>query len=160
MSQSWDNVASMHELLTVLSSHTRRKCSKQYHLRSCISTYSTVHMQLHELWTYYFVDHTPWCRSTAAARTHHCNSDVLALLERRIYHQTMTMNRPRLSLRSRLSGTWPACWAGLSKRAVLRTVRSRMHLYGHPCLCKWHYNSDQSWAFWTCSRVHLLCTPG
>ena len=36
MSQSWDNVANMHELFTV-SSHTRRK-SEQYHLPSCMST--------------------------------------------------------------------------------------------------------------------------
>ena len=35
------------------------------------------------------------------------------------------------------------CWAGLSKHAVLYTVHSsRMCLYGHPCLCIRHYNSD------------------
>ena len=42
MSQSLDNVANMHELLTV-SSHTQKK-SKQYHLPSCMSTVSTVCM--------------------------------------------------------------------------------------------------------------------
>ena len=35
------------------------------------------------------VDHTPQCRS---ARTHYCNDDVLALLECRIYHQTINMH--------------------------------------------------------------------
>ena len=125
-----------------------------------MSTVSTEHMQQHELWTYYFVDHTPRCRSTAAAQTHHCNGDILTLLECQIYHQTMKTNRPRLLLRSRLSGTWPACWAGLLKRAAFCAVRSRMHLHGHPCLSTQHCNSDQTWAFWTCSRAHLLCPPG
>ena len=49
--------------------------------------------------------------------------------------------------------------AGLSKRAALRAVLSRMHLYGHPCLCTRHCNYEQSWAFWTCSKAHLLCPP-
>ena len=90
MLQSWDNMANMHELFTVLSSHTQRKS-----IRSCMSTISTVRMQQHEFWT---IDHTPQCRSTAAARTHHCTIDVLALLKRRIYHQIMTKSTPRLSL--------------------------------------------------------------
>ena len=109
MSQSCDNnMANMHELFTV-SSHTQ---SKQYHLPSCTSTVSTVRMQQHELWTYYLVDHTPRCRSITAAQTHHCNGDILALLERRIYHQ----NGPRLSLRSRLGGTWHAEQASWNTR--------------------------------------------
>ena len=69
----------------------------------CLATISTVRMQQHKLRTYYFIDHTPHCRSTAAAQTHHCNCDVLAVLKCRMYHQTMSMNR-HLSLRSRLSG--------------------------------------------------------
>ena len=51
-----------------------------------------------------------------------------------------------------------ACWLGLSKRMALCAIRS-MCLYGHPCLCTRHCNSDQSWAFWTCSRAHSLCPP-
>ena len=111
MSQSWDNVANMHEFIFTVNSHTQRK-SKQYHLPSCISTVSThdtLRMQHHELWTYYFVDHTPRCRSIAAAQTHHCNGDVLALLKRRIYHHTMTKNRPRLLLRSSEARWHVAC---------------------------------------------------
>ena len=77
-----------------------------------------------ELWTYYVVDHTPWCGLTAAAQSHHCNGNILALLEHR-NHQTMTKNRPLLSLLLRL-------WAGLSKRTALCAVCLRMHLYGHP----------------------------
>ena len=48
-----------------------------------------------------------WCRPhpSLQAKSSCLNSgDVLTLLERRIYHQTMTKNRPRLSLRSRLGG--------------------------------------------------------
>ena len=56
---TWDNVANMHTW-------------KQY-----------------KLWPYYCVDHTPRCRSTTAAWTHHCNGDVLTLTEHQIYHQTI-----------------------------------------------------------------------
>ena len=110
MLQLWDN---MHDLFTV-SSHTQR-----IYLPSCMSTVSTVHMQQHELWSYYFVDHTPRCKSTAAARTRHCNGDVLALLERRIYHQAMSKNRPRLSLHLRLGGllSRPLETRGASRRS-------------------------------------------
>ena len=76
---------------------------------------------------------------------------VFVTFERRIYHQSMIKNRPRGSV---------ACWAGLLKCTALCTVYSRIHLYGHPCLCTWQCNSDQLWAFWTCSRAHLLCPPG
>ena len=125
MLKSWDNVANMHEFIFTVSSHTQRK-SKQYHLPSYMSTVSihgTVRMQQHELWTYYFVDHTPWCRSIAAARTHHFNGDVLTLLERRIHHWTMTKNRPRLSLRSRLGGTWPAEQASRNVQRLVPFIR-------------------------------------
>ena len=104
------------------SQHTRRK-SKQYHLPSCISTVSTVCMQQHELWTYFLVDHTPRCRSTAAAWTHHCKGDNLALLERRICHQTMTKDRPRLLLRSRPGGMWPAEQASRNMRHFALFIR-------------------------------------
>ena len=57
-----------------------------------------------------------------------------------------------------------ACWAGLSKLTALCAVHmsSRMRLYGHSYLCTQHCNSDHSWAFWTCTRVHPLdlCPPG
>ena len=53
-----------------------------------------------------------------------------------------------------------ACWAGRLKCMALCAVCSRMHLHGHPHLCTQHYNSDQTWTFWTCSRAHLLCPPG
>ena len=43
MSQSWDNVASMHKLFTV-SSYTQKTASS-------MSTVSTLHMQQHELHT-------------------------------------------------------------------------------------------------------------
>ena len=45
------------------------------------------------------------------------NGNVLALLERGIYHKTMTKNKPRLLLRSTV-----ACWTGLLKHAALCTV--------------------------------------
>ena len=51
-----------------------------------------------------------WCRPHPSLQAKSnclnspCNGDVLTLLKRRIYHQTMTKNRSPLSLRSRLSG--------------------------------------------------------
>ena len=57
MLQSWINVANMHELFTV-SSHTQRKSIISLAV-CCMSNGSTVRTQQHELWTYYFVDHTP-----------------------------------------------------------------------------------------------------
>ena len=98
MLQSWDNVAKYAVI------HSKLTYSEKIYLPSCTTIVSIVRRQL-ELWTYYFVDHTPQCWLTAAAQTNHCNGDVLALFERQIYHQTMTKNKPRLSLRSRLS--WP-----------------------------------------------------
>ena len=74
MLQSWDNVANMHKLFTV-SSHTQRQ--------SISLAVSTVCMQQHELWTYYFIDHIPRCRSIAAARTHHCNGSIPAAARKR-----------------------------------------------------------------------------
>ena len=44
---------------------------------------------------------------------------------------------------------------------VLHAVHLRLSgvpcIYGFPCLCTRHCNSDQLWTFWTCSRAHLLC---
>ena len=51
-----------------------------------------------------------WCRPhpslqpKSSCSNSPCNGDILTLLERRIYHKTMTKNRPHLSLRSRLGG--------------------------------------------------------
>ena len=68
-----------------------------------------------------------WCRphpslqAKSSYSNSQCNGDVLTPLERRIYHQTMTKCRHRLSLRSRLVGllsrpveTQGACAARLS----------------------------------------------
>ena len=42
---------------------------------------------------------------------------------------------------------------------ALCAIHSKMRLYGHrPRSCIRQYN--QLWAFWTCSRAHLLCPPG
>ena len=62
----------------------------------------------------------------------------------------------RIDLVSRFARGSVACWTGLSKRLTLGASCSRMHLYDHPFLCMQHCKSDQSWAFWTCSRTHLL----
>ena len=94
-----------------------------------------------------------WRRPHPSMQAKSCNGNILALLKRRIYHQAMIKNRPCLSLRSMLGGL-------LSRPLETPAARSRMHLYGHPCLCTQHYNADQSWSFWTCSRAHLLCPPG
>ena len=51
-----------------------------------------------------------WCRPhpslqpKSSCSNSPCNGDILTLLKRRIDHQTMTKNRPRLSLRLRLGG--------------------------------------------------------
>ena len=71
-----------------------------------------------------------WCRQHPSLQAKSsclnslCNGNLLALLECRIYHQTMTKNNPRLSLRSRLGGL-------LSRPLEMRAVHSRMRLYGH-----------------------------
>ena len=62
-----------------------------------MSIVSTVHMQQHQLRSYYFVDQIPRCTSIAAAHNHHCNGNILALLEHRIYCYTMTKNRSGLA---------------------------------------------------------------
>ena len=160
MLQSWDNVAlNMHELLTV-SPHIQRK-SEQYHLPSCMSTVQCTcsstnfkPISITSLTTPLDAGLQQLLELTTAMVM------LFALLERRIYHQSMTKNRPRLSLRSRLGGTWPAEQASWNTRRFVPFVRAWMHLYGHPCLCTQHFNFDQSWAFWTCRRVHLLCPPG
>ena len=154
----------MHELLTVLRLTYSEK-SKQYHLPSCMATISTVQMQQNELWTYYnyFVDHTPWCRSTAAAVLKLTTAMEMFSLCSNIESTTLWQ---RIDIVSCLLKAWwhVGCMAeraGLSKRVALCTIHLvRMHLYGHPCLCTWHCNFDQSWTFWTCSRAHLLCPPG
>ena len=130
MLQSWDNVANMHELFTV-SSHTRRKSIS---LAICLATVSTVHMQQHELRTYFFVDHTPRCRSTVAAWTHHCNGNILALLEAR----------------------WPAEQASWNVQRLVPFVQECISMATLVCA----HGTAKSWVFWTCSRVHLLCPPG
>ena len=71
------------------------------------------------------------------------------------YWQMTKNSQTRLSLCSRLSGllsTTPKC-------IVLCASCLRTHLYGHPCSYTQPYSSDQSWAFWTCSRAYLLCPP-
>ena len=109
MLQSWDNVANVH--------HSKLTYSGKIYLPSCMSTVSTVCTQQYELWTYYFIDHTPRCRSTAAAQAHHFNGDVLALLERQIYHQTMTCRqRTDLSSLASLEARWPAEQASQNAR--------------------------------------------
>ena len=68
---------------------------------------------------YYIVDHTPPCRSTAAAQTHHCNGEVLALLKRWIYWQrTDLVSR---FVRSRLGGllSRPLEIRGASRRGCI-----------------------------------------
>ena len=71
-----------------------------------------------------------------------------------------TTSKEQTSSLASLKARWHVgCWTGLSECVVLCTVHSRMRLCGHPCLCTWHYNSDQSWTFWTCSGAYLLCPP-
>ena len=79
-------------LSTVLT--VRSNAQRKFISLAGISAVSTVCMhrwKQHELWTYYCIDYTPQCTSTAAARTHHCNEDVQAERECPIldYHQTI-----------------------------------------------------------------------
>ena len=54
---------------------------------------------------YYGVDHTPSSlQAKSSCSNSPCNGDILTPLEHQIYHQTMTKNRYRLSLRSRFGG--------------------------------------------------------
>ena len=96
-----------------------------------------------ELWAYAIVlwcRPPPHCRPRAAAWTYHVlNGDVLALLECRIYHQTMTKNRLHLLLCSRLSGllSRPVETRGALRRSLKNLECVSMPLYRpwHPCLC-------------------------
>ena len=141
MSQSWDNVANMQELFTV-SSRTQRK-SVEYYLPSCMSTVSTVLLQQYELWTCYCVDHPSKAR---------CRSTVQQLLELTTAIATFSLCSnvesttrawQRIDLVSRFAWGSVACWAGLLKRAALRTVHSRMRrslwslLFVHTALQYW-----------------------
>ena len=105
---------------------------------------------------YYGVDHTPHCRSRVAARTHR----VMAMFSLCLNIESTTRLWQRTDLASRFAWDLVACSVGLPKCAALCAVRLKLHLYGHPRLCTQHYNSDQWWAFWTCSRAHLICPPG
>ena len=107
MSQSWDNVANIYKLFTV-GSHTQRNLSPYFtvsshaqrnYLPSCMPTISTVCMQQHELWSYYFIDHTPRCRLLEL---------TTAMVTSEQSENIETKNTPHLSLRSRLGGAWPA----------------------------------------------------
>ena len=90
MSQSWDSVASMHDHQILLTVH-RQFMHKQYPAWARLSI-GTVRMRR-------------WKRLQRPhpLAKHVCYGNVLALLER-CYRLLTGMNRPRLSLRSRLGG--------------------------------------------------------
>ena len=105
-------------------------------------------MQQHELWSYYFVDHTAQCKSTAAARTHHCNGKFLFCLN----IESTTRLWPNTDF---ISGTWPTEQAS---GYALRLCHSFKNLSLWPPL--FVHTALQFWAFWTCSRATLLGPPG
>ena len=143
MSQSWDN---MHELLTGCSIQSWLPVSRVHYADGS----STNH------W-YYGVDHTSHCRPRSATWT---MLELTITFSLCLNVECITRLWQRTDLTSHFARGLMACWAGFLKCVALHAVRSRMRLYGHPRLCTRHYNSDQSWAFWTCSREHLLCLPG
>ena len=157
MSQSWENVANMCELFTV-SSHTQRNLNSIISL-SCMSTVSTVRMQQHDRTLNQLL-----CRphSSMQINSSCLNSplhamtvkgDVLALLKHRIYHQTIS---------ALLEAWWHvACWK-CGAWSAWRFAPFVQECISMATLVCTHgtVNSDQSWAFWTCSRAYLLCPPG
>ena len=178
MSQSWDNVANIKSIILCMSNQECQivQCtcadvasslaSPIFVQRTCVKQRSGGWGQDYaderstKLWTYaicyYGVDHTPHCISRAAAWTH-C---VMATFSLCSNVEFTTKLWQRTDLASRFARGSVVCWAGLLKCVALCAIHSRMHIYGHPRLCTRHYNSDQSWAFWTCRRAHLLCPPG
>ena len=118
MSQSWNNG----KYAWVIHSS---KAHRKVYLPSCIYICQSLvqcacQLQQHKLWTYwyYFVDHTPRCRSIAAAwtRPHSVESTT------RLWRRTDLVSSSCFTQGS------VACWAGLSKHAALHAVCSRMHL--------------------------------
>ena len=151
----------MHELLTELSSHTQRQF-KQYHLPSCMSTVSTVHMQQHELWTYYFVDHTPWYRSTVSlvprSEVESGDEQLLKLTTAMVTFSLCSNIESTTTVwqRTDLEARWP-CGLHASRPINMRSV------YGHPCLCTRYGTAiltNRGPSELVASRVHLLCPPG
>jgi hypothetical protein len=94
-----------------------------------VSTVCMRRREWHKLEPYYCIGYIPHCRPTAAARTLHkeaCNDDVLALLKRRIYLQTIDRYDKEQTLPL---ASLEAQWAGL-EHAALCAIRSIMRLYG------------------------------
>jgi hypothetical protein len=118
----------------------------------------------HELWTYNCIRHSPHrrpctssCSKCSPLRSvqwqSSCSVRMLNLLNHR---QAWQRTRLHLSLRSRLGGLLSrlvethgtlhhsiesaSLWPHLCTR-YFAPYHSRVHLYGHPCLCTWPYNS-------------------
>ena len=151
MSQSWNIMANMHELFTENLISLAVLYVSQW-LGQCACQLAAAARTLNLL----VLLHRPHPSMQVNSS---CSNSPLQWRGPRSIKSTTRLWR-RTDLVSRFTRGSVACWAGLSKRAVLRPVRLRMHLYGHPCLCTRHCNSDQSWAFWTYRRTHLLCPPG
>ena len=153
-----NHVANMHELLTVLTLIYSENLNSIISLAVGVSiSISTACMPATATWTSNLL--VLLCRPHPSIQVNSSCSNTLQWRHSRSVESTTRLWQ-RTDLVSRFARGSVACWAGLSKRAALCAVRSRMHLYGYPCLCTRHCNSDQSWAFWTCRRAHLSCPPG
>ena len=125
----------VHELFTVFKAH------RKSHLPSCTVHKSIViaaAVRTLNLLVLLRRPH-PSMQVTSTARTRHCNSDVLALSNLPPgYDEEQTSSLALLEAR----WPWPAEQASRNTRCFALFVPARMHLYGHPCLCTRHCNSD------------------
>ena len=132
---------------------------------SIISLANTVHMhrwKQHKLWTCYCLDHTrtPWCRSIAAASTHHCNGDIWAEQKRWICHQTINRHdEEQISPLASLKAWWPAEQASQNARR-LRCSFKNVSLWPPLFVHMAQQLGPIVSLLLTCSTAHLLCPPG
>ena len=108
MSQSWDNVTNMHELLTACS-----VLNCQLVQCACADESSTV----------------LWCRPHPSLQAKSSCSNSLCMATFSLIESTTRLWQ-RIDLASRFAQGSVACWASLSKHIALRAVHSRMRLYG------------------------------
>ena len=122
--------------------------------------------ELHELWTYYCLRHTPAAgkQQLLELTTKHTMATFLLCLN--IDSTTrlltgMTKNRTRLSFHSRLSGllSTPLETHSASRRSFkIENAFLWSPLFMHTALYFWPVVSIR--AFRTCSKAHLLCPQG
>ena len=129
ISQSWNNVANMHELLTVLKLTSSENLNSTYHLPSCTHVCQIIVSIVHMLAA--AAQNLTLLVFLRVRRSHPSIQQLLELATAmatfslcQIYHQAMTKNRPCLSLCSRLGSllSWPPFAPFIQERISMATL--------------------------------------